>query len=95
MGVLTRFRRDTGGSGFHIIIFFVFLIGVSIVIATLSTPMQKARDHSANVTAGTEYAGDAATMRARTWDAFSALPLVALGMGFLFVIAMALLRSSR
>ena len=83
------------GSGFHLIKMLLFLGVVSMVIAMMMTPMTELRDHGRDSAEGTEYENDTNEMIDRGWAAFAAIPTIATFLGLLFVIAMALVLSSR
>lgn len=95
MSRLARLARDNRGSAFQILMALMFLGAVALMISVMLTPTQTVSDYGDERVDGTEYESFSDTTRERAWDAFVALPMVALALALVFVVVMALLLSSR
>lgn len=92
---LTGFARDERAVGFQLIVAFLFLAFVAATLAMLVDPVDMLVDKAHEQSAGTEYENSGQTMADRLWRLFTALPLIAAIMALMYVVAMAVLHSSR
>ena len=87
-------REHDRGIGFQFAIVILFLIVVSLIIVMLVGPMEQLTDFAYENNQGSEYETAADGMTDRVWMAFTSLPLIALILALVYVIAIAILHSS-
>ena len=88
------FRDDERAVGVYIAVAILMLIAVSFMYAILYGPAQALNDYGAEAADGTEYEEYADEGRGYAWDAWLAIPRLAVILGVVYVLAMAVVLSS-